>query len=65
MKKITENISNVISQNEDCLISFDQFAKFEKTIIELKKNVLLEKPTYDYPMIDTIGILTYSALNSK
>ena len=65
MKNIAEKLDVIIKQSVIDNAKFDQLSKFEDTLNKLQSLMSIEKPTYDFPQVDTIGKRTYSSLNKK
>lgn len=65
MKQIATKLEEVIIKTEAEKAKFEQLAKFDETLKNLQKVITLEKPSYSFPQIDTIGKRTYSSLNRK
>lgn len=63
MKNIANKLEEIKNQLEIDNASFDQLSNFDTTIKNLEKFLKLEKPSYDFPHIDTIGKQTYNSLN--
>jgi len=62
LTNIVEKITQQIDEEKDKL---QQISKFDETIKMLGSIVILEKPTYSFPLIDTLGKQTYSNLNRR
>jgi len=63
MKNIAEKLEAIIKQSENDIAKFDQISKFEDTLNSVQKHLTLEKPTYNFPQVDTIGKMVYASLN--
>ena len=65
MNNITGKIDRIVRRTNANKHRFEQIAKFDSTIECLQKIAPVEKPSYNLPLIDTIGKQTYSILNKK
>lgn len=65
MKNIAEKLDEIIKQTASDKAKFEQLSNFEDTMNTLQSIMAMEKPTYNYPQVDTIGKQTYSSLNKK
>jgi hypothetical protein len=65
MKDIADKLEEIKNQTDDEKSKFKQLTKFEETVKNLEKFLTLEKPTYSFPLVDTIGKQTYTSLNKK
>lgn len=65
MKNIADKLEEIKSQTDVEKAKFEQLARFDDTIKNLEKVLTLEKPTYSFPQVDTIGKQTYTSLNKK
>ena len=65
MKNIAENIEQIIKRLEPNNAKFEQISKLDDTLKSLQSVSPIDKPSYIFPQIDTIGKNTYSSLNKK
>ena len=65
MEKLAEKLDSIILQVESDKANFEQLSKFEDTMNNLQRLLPLEKPSYVFPLVDTLGRQTYSSLNKK
>ena len=65
MKNIAENIEQIIKRLEPNNAKFEQISKLDDTLKSLQSVSTIDKPSYIFPQIDTIGKNTYSSLNKK
>lgn len=65
MKNIADKIEEIRVHIDLEKAKFEQLTRFEDTIRNLEKVLSLEKPTYSFPQVDTIGKQTYTSLNKK
>lgn len=65
MKDIADKLEEIKNPTDDEKSKFEQLTKFEETVKNLEKFLTLEKPTYSFPLVDTIGKQTYTSLNKK
>lgn len=65
MKNIADKLEEIKSQTDVEKAKFEQLTRFDDTIKNLEKVLTLEKPTYNFPQVDTIGKQTYTSLNKK
>lgn len=65
MKNIADKLEEIKNQTDVEKAKFEQLTRFEDTIKNLEKVLTLEKPTYSFPQVDTIGKQTYTSLNKK
>ena len=61
IEKITEIISKEVSNPSDK----DRQKDFEKLLTDMQNEGVVKKPTYDLPMVDTIGKTYYSTINKR
>lgn len=61
IEKITEIISKEVSNPSDK----DRQKDFEKLLTDMQNAGVVKKPTYDLPMVDTIGKTYYSTINKR
>ncbi|MBE2281272.1 MAG: hypothetical protein IAE91_12840 [Ignavibacteriaceae bacterium] len=64
MKNLSEKITKLNNQTDKEKGKLEQVSQFDVTIEELKKITNLQKPTYNLPLVDTIGKHTHSSLNN-
>jgi hypothetical protein len=65
MEKLSEKLEQLTIKLESEKAKFDQITNFDHTLNNLQKIITLEKPTYSYPLIDTIGRRLNSTINKK
>ena len=65
MEKIATRLEEIIIKTEAEKAKFEQLSKFDETLENLQKILTLEKPSYSFPQIDTIGKRVYTSLNKK
>jgi|GEM_PF-896262 len=65
MENLTNLAQQIIQQTEKDKDKLQQISEFDETLKMLEGLMVLEKSTYSFPMIDTLGKQTYSNLNSK
>jgi hypothetical protein len=65
MENIADKLEEIKNQTDSEKSKFEQLSKFEDTIKNLQKILTIEKPTYSFPQVDTIGKQTYTSLNKK
>jgi len=65
MKNIADKLEEIKSQTDVEKTKFEQLSKFDETMKNLQKILTLEKPSYSFPQVDTIGKRTYTTLNKK
>lgn len=65
MRNIADKLEEIKNQTDVEEAKFEQLIRFEDTIKNLEKVLTLEKPSYSFPQVDTIGKRTYSSLNKK
>jgi hypothetical protein len=65
MKNIADKLEEIKNQTDVEKEGFEQLSRFEDTLKNLQKVLTLEKPTYSFPQVDTIGKRTYTSLNKK
>jgi hypothetical protein len=65
MRNIADKLEEIKNQTDVEEAKFEQLTRFEDTIKNLEKVLTLEKPSYSFPQVDTIGKRTYSSLNKK
>jgi hypothetical protein len=65
MKNLVEKVEQIVNQSETEKAKLNQLATFEVTLKSLQEIVPLDKPTYAFPQVDTIGKRTYSTLNKR
>lgn len=65
MENIANKVEEIVMQFESEQKSFEDMLKFDDILKRLGKLVILETPTYDLPMVDTIGKNTYNSINNK
>ena len=65
MKTIAENIEQIIKRLETSDAKFEQISSLDDAIKSLQVIYPIDKPSYIFPQIDTIGKNTYSSLNKK
>lgn len=65
MKDIVDKLEQVIQISGDSNVNFEQIIKLDEALKSIKDINFIEKPSYVYPQIDTIGRNTYSFLNKK
>lgn len=65
MKNIADKLEGIKNQTDVGRAKFEQLSRFNDTLKNLEKVLTLEKPTYSFPQVDTIGKRTYTSLNKK
>lgn len=56
MKNLANKLQEIINQTDAEMLELEQLVAFDRTLKELEKMIDLEKPTYTYPQVDTLGI---------
>ncbi|MEO5789927.1 hypothetical protein [Gelidibacter sp.] len=62
MENIAKLLEQIVDKTKEGKNKLEQISKFDETI---KMLGLIEKPTYSFPLTDTLGRQTYSNLNRK
>ena len=65
MEKLSEKLEQLTIELESEKEKFDQITNFDETLNNLQKIIKLEKPSYSYPLIDTIGRRLNATINKK
>jgi hypothetical protein len=63
MKTTVEKLSNVIIEESLKNVDDRKIIDFEKLLSDMKG--LIKKPSYNLPMVDTIGRRYYSSINKR
>lgn len=65
MKNIAEKLAQITCQSAQDSSKFEQISKFTETLRGLQELVFIDKPTYIFPQVDTIGRQVHISLNKK
>lgn len=65
MENIAKLLEQIVEETKEEKNKLEQVSKFEETIKMLGNLEKSEKPTYSFPLTDTLGRQTYSNLNRK
>ncbi len=63
MELLNERLTKVISNELSKPMEEQKLKDFDKLISDMKTAGLIKKPSYNLPMVDTIGKTYYSAIN--
>ena len=63
MKSISEKLTEVISKELSNQSKESKVKELEKQIDDMKKAGIIKAPTYNLPLVDTIGKTYYSSIN--
>ncbi len=65
MENIAKLVEQIVNKTKEEKNNLDQISRFDETIKMLGNVGKSEKPTYSFPLTDTLGRQTYSNLNRK
>lgn len=65
MKLLAEKLEGIISMESLKNSEDKKMKEVEQLLIEMKKTGLLRQPTYNLPLVDTIGKTYYSSINKR
>lgn len=65
MENMADKLDDIKRHSDLEETKFEQISKFDETLKNLEKVLKLEKPTYSFPQVDTIGKQTYTSINKK
>lgn len=65
MENIAKLLEQIVQETKEEKNKLEQISKFDETIKMLGNMEKSEKPTYSFPLTDTLGRQTYSNLNRK
>ncbi len=63
MRLIVDELNEIISSESAKLRQDKKVQEVEELLSIMKKTGLLKKPSYDLPLVDTIGKTYYSSIN--
>lgn len=65
MKNLANRIQEIKNQTDAEMLELEQLVAFDRTLKELEKMIDLEKPTYTYPQVDTLGFSWLHVLSTQ
>ncbi len=65
MKSITEKLIEATDKQSGNTSENKKVKDFERLLTEMKKTGILKQPSYDLPLVDTIGKTYYSSTNKR
>jgi hypothetical protein len=65
MKEVDKKVTALIQLMENKGMELHQIKEFDESLKRLGLTDATTKPSYTYPLVDTIGRNTYSLLNKK
>ncbi len=63
MELLNDRLTKVISNELSKPMEEQKLKEFDKLITDMKTAGLIKKPSYNLPLVDTIGKTYYSAIN--